>query len=140
MSFSAIRFSALRRRAGAGFTLIELMVVVAIVGILSAVAYPAYGKYLVRSHRSAAQVHLMELAQAQSQRMADSRSYADSIGGLGLTTPDSVSARYTITFKVEEGPPSAFTITATPVAGTGQAADGALTINSAGTRTPAAKW
>ena len=76
------RSQALRRPAGAGFTLIELLVVVAIIGILSAIAYPAYGKYLVKTHRTAAQVHLMELAQAQSQYMADSRSYAANVSDL----------------------------------------------------------
>ena len=139
--FSATqRFQALRRPAGAGFTLIELLVVVAIIGILSAIAYPAYGKYLVKTHRSAAQVHLMELAQAQSQFMADSRSYAASVEDLGKTTPGSVSAKYTIAVKVDAGPPSSFVITAKPVAGSPQAADGELSINSAGVRTPSAKW
>lgn len=129
----------MRRARSAGFTLIELLVVVAIIGILSAIAYPAYGKYLVKTHRSAAQVHLMELAQAQSQHMADSRTYAASVGDLGMTTPAAVSAKYTITIQLKEGPPSSFTIFAKPVSGP-QFNDGELSINSAGTRTPAAKW
>ena len=136
MSFAIRSTQTLRRPASAGFTLIELMVTVAIVGILASVAYPAYGSYLVKSHRAAAQVHLMELAQKQSQHMADARSYATDLG----TTPAAVAAKYTIAIRVEDGPPSAFTITATPVAGTAHAEDGPLTINSAGTRTPAAKW
>lgn len=136
MSRSSLRFQAHRSPAGAGFTLIELMVVVAIIGILSTVAYPAYGKYLIKSHRAAAQVHLMELAQAQSQHMADARTYTTTLS----TPPAAVSERYAIAIKIEDGPPSTFTITATPVTGSAQAADGALSIDSAGTRTPAAKW
>lgn len=134
------RVQARKSRAAAGFTLIELLVVVTIIGILSAIAYPAYGNYLVKAHRSAAQVHLMELAQAQSQYMADARSYAASMQELGKTTPAAVAAKYTISFDVKEGPPSTFTIVAKPVAGGAQVADGDLSINSAGARTPAAKW
>lgn len=129
----------LRRGAPArGFSLVELMVTVAIVGILAAVAYPAYGNYLIRNNRAAAQVHLMELAQAQSQFMADSRSYATSIENLGMTTPAAVSAKYRIAIDVQDGPPASFTITARAIGS--QAGDGDLSINSAGTRSPAAKW
>ncbi|MFC5511976.1 type IV pilin protein [Massilia jejuensis] len=130
-----------KRRAGsAGFTLLELMIVVAIIGILSAVAYPGYTRYVVKAHRTSAQVHMMELAQAQSRMMADSRAYAASVAALGMSTSTAISDKYTIAIKLEDGPPSAFTITAKPVAGSSQAGDGDLAIDSAGTRTPAGKW
>ena len=124
----------------AGFTLIELMVCVAIIGILAAIAYPAYGKYLKKSNRAAAESHLMELAQAEAQFMADSRSYADSVAGLGLTTPAAVSSKYTITIAPLAGPPASFKITAHPVTGSSQDGDGDLTIDEAGNRTPSDKW
>jgi type IV pilus assembly protein PilE len=127
-------------RPARGFTLIELMVAVAVIGILAAIAYPAYGKYLVKSNRAAAQVHLMELAQAQAQYLADTRAYADSVDGLDMTTPTAVTSKYTIEFELEDGPPAYFKITATPIDGGPQAGDGELSIDSAGTRTPGDKW
>ncbi len=124
----------------AGFTLIELLVCVAIVGMLAAIAYPAYSKYLVKSNRAAAESHLMDLAQAEAQFMADSRSYAGSVTELTMTTPTAVSSKYTITIVATVGPPAGFTITASPVTTSSQAGDGDLTINEAGNRTPGTKW
>lgn len=123
-----------------GFTLIELMVCVAIVGILAAIAYPAYTKYLVKSNRSAAQAHLIDLAQAEAQYMADSRTYASTVKELGMTTPAAVSAKYTISIALADGPPATYKITASPIVGGSQAADGDLSIDSAGNRTPGSKW
>jgi type IV pilus assembly protein PilE len=122
-----------------GFTLIELLVTVAIIGILAAIAFPAYGKYVVRSNRAAAQSYLMDLAQAEAQFMADSRSYAE-LADLHVAAPRAVTEKYTVAITLVEGPPPGFTITATPIAGTNQASDGALTINNAGARTPETKW
>lgn len=123
-----------------GFTLIELMVTVVIVGILAAIAYPAYGSYLVKGDRAAAQAHMMELAQAQAQYLADNRGYASSVAALNMTTPAAVSSKYVISVVASEGPPPSFTIKATPIAGSRQVADGELEITSTGARTPAAKW
>ncbi|HEX9172274.1 MAG TPA: type IV pilin protein [Telluria sp.] len=123
-----------------GFTLIELLVAVAILGILGAIAYPSYTKYLVKSNRTAAQSYMLELAQAENQYMADSRSYAATVGALGMSTPTAVSGKYTISISLADGPPASYTITATPVTGSVQAADEALTLDSAGNRTPRTKW
>jgi type IV pilus assembly protein PilE len=123
-----------------GFTLIELMVAAAIVGILAAIAYPSYRAFVVKSNRAAAQSHLMDLAQSEQQYFADSRSYAATVGALNLTTPSNVSSKYTVSIAVDAGPPASFTISATPVAGGPQVADGVLTIDSAGVKTPGTKW
>lgn len=127
-------------RSPRGFTLVEVMVVVAIIGLLAAIAYPSYTDYLVRNNRSAAQTYMMELSQAQAQYKADTRGYASTVDELELPVPDHVGAKYTIEIEVEAGPPSTYTISATPVDGGPQADDVTLTIDSAGTRTPSDKW
>lgn len=134
-----MRTVALRPRAR-GFTLVELMVAVAIVGILAAIAYPIYTAHVQRANRSAAQSHLMDLSQAEAQYFADAHAYADSAGALGVSTPSNVSAKYDISFSVSATMPPAYTITATPRPGSSQAADVTLTIDNSGNRTPSDKW
>ncbi|HEX5539768.1 MAG TPA: type IV pilin protein [Methylophilaceae bacterium] len=121
-----------------GFTLIELMITVAIIAILAAIAYPSYTEYVKRGHRSSAQTYMLDLAQREQQYFLDSRSYADSVSALNSSTPDSVSEFYTITIAVGDGLPPSYTITATPVGS--QISDGNLTLDSTGQKTPADKW
>jgi type IV pilus assembly protein PilE len=123
-----------------GFTLLEILVVVAIIGILASIAYPMYGAHLVKGNRGAAQSHLLELAQAQTQYMVDTRTYADSVAALSTSTPATVSEYYTIRIEVQEGTPSSYVISATPIPGKRQANDGTLSIDSTGKKTPAEKW
>jgi type IV pilus assembly protein PilE len=123
-----------------GFSLIELMVAAVIMAITTAFAIPAFGQYLVRSNRAAAQAHLLDLAQGQQQYRADNRAYAATLDDLGIATPSAVASRYTVALLIDAGPPSIFTITATPITGGKQQADGVLAIDSAGTRTPVALW
>jgi type IV pilus assembly protein PilE len=127
-------------RKNKGFTLIELLITVAIVGVLAAIAYPSYRSYVVRNNRAAAQSALMDISQRQQQYVIDNRAYAATTSALNLTPPANVSAQYTISIATTAGPPPTFTATATPVAGGTQSADGALSIDQAGNKTPAGKW
>ena len=72
------------KNAQKGFTLIEVMIVVAILGILSAIALPSYTKYVEKSRRTDAKVELLRIAQLQESFFAQRLSYAKDLKELGL--------------------------------------------------------
>jgi len=123
-----------------GFTLMELMVSVAIVAIIAMIAIPSYMSQMVKGRRSSAEAALMDIAQREQQYLLDARAYAPTVAALNTTVPVDVLAYYTITIAPAAGPPPSFTVTATPIAGTAQASDVVLTINNTGAKTPAATW
>ena len=69
-----------------GFTLIELMIVIAIIGILAAIAIPQFSAYRKRSYNSAAQSDVRNIATAQEAYYVDESTYANAIGSLSGTT------------------------------------------------------
>lgn len=127
-------------RAKRGFTLIELMITVAIVAILAAISYPSYINHVIKGRRAAAQASLLDIAQRQQQYLLDSRSYASSLAILNVTPPTDVTAYYAISIAAPAGSPPSFTVTATPIAGTSQANDVTLSINNTGAKTPVNTW
>ena len=77
-----------------GFTLIELMITVAIVGILSAIAYPAYRESVARGKRAEAQAILMEASQYMERFYAENYRYDQNTAGVGLNDATLFPARY----------------------------------------------
>jgi len=134
----------INKRASAGVTLIELMVVVVIIAILAGIAYPSYTNYVRQSRRSDAQIALLRLAAAQEKFFADCNRYAQTLTGgpdcaagtLGWTSTLSPNGHYQLSVAASSGN-MAFTATATPVAGGLQASDAdctTLTINHLGVK------
>jgi len=80
----------------AAFTLIELMLVVAILGIIAAVAIPSYQQHLMRSRRSDAQAVLAAITQAQEGYRGNHASYADSLAALGFSPPANSNYEFTL--------------------------------------------
>lgn len=128
----------LARQSQRGFTLIELMITVAIVGILAAIAYPSYQQYVLRSHRATAQADLLELAQWMERNYTQTNSYALPAGVLPfITSPRTGGARYDLTVVIA-GANQTFILTATPTAVQANDACGVLTINQQGVNSAAA--
>jgi type IV pilus assembly protein PilE len=124
-----------------GFTLIELMITVAIVGILAAIAYPSYTSYVRKGVRRAAQAQMMDIANREQQFFLSNRVYVPysdatpSITASGYSLPTELTGKYTPTIATST---TTFTITFT-AAGT-QLIDGDLTLSSEGVKMPVDKW
>ena len=125
----------------AGFTVVEVVIVMAVIAVLSAIALPSYNQYAIRGSRQAAQAQLVDLSTIQEKIFLNTNSYASSAskpydgtntGGLGVTGGVTLDGLYTISVSSTT---TSYTITAAPVAGSRQAKDGSLTINSMGQRT-----
>lgn len=131
-----------------GFTLIELMITVAVIAILAAIAYPSYQSYVIRAQRSVAQQLMLNIASREEQFLLDARQYTSTLsGGIFTTAPEGwtctaascSNSRYAVAVVANNvATPPTFVITATAVGL--QASDGNLTLNNAGQKAPTSKW
>ena len=128
-----------------GFTLIELMIVVAIIGILAAIAYPSYNGYVERTNRADMMVEMQQIASRIESNKINYKRYdripltavlsGTPAANGSLSFPSSGTVLYTITVTPNNATTLTskdWTVTATPTTGQRMASDGSLTLDSTG--------
>ncbi len=125
------------RRAMAGFTFVELLITVAIIGVLATIAYPSYTDFVKRSNRTEGQRELLRIAGLMEQYFLDQRLYTSDLSALGFSssTVTTENGHYSIKATVSDDA-DIFTLTATAIGS--QAADTdckTMTLSNTGAKT-----
>lgn len=118
-----------------GFTLIELMITVAIVAILAAIAFPSYTKYVQRGYRSEGIAQLNDAAARMERYYAQNNSYnvGSDLSKIGLPNAASSTGKYSLTVN---GNATSYTLSTAPQGSQQSDTCGTMTLNQAGARTP----
>jgi type IV pilus assembly protein PilE len=101
-----------------GFTLVELMIIVTIIGILAAIAIPSYSTYVLKAHRSAAVTGVLDLATRQARYYTTNNTYTTSMTALGYAADpmplENANSHY-YDLSISAGDADGFTVQAAPV-------------------------
>ena len=132
-----------------GFTLIEMMIVIAIIGVMAAIVYPSYQQYIIKAKRADMMSEMQNIASIIESRKLAQGSYSNALRtGLTGNYPQQGTALYNVTVETIVAPvspppdplpplgplTSKWIITATPITGTQMANDGIMTLNYLGVK------
>ena len=134
----------MKMRSFPGFTLIELMIAVVVLGLLAVIAFPSYRDHVIKAKRAEGRTALLKAAQLQERYFSDQNAYASTAQlktAMAVTSasiysgenPSNDKGNYAITVAVPN-PPLSFTLTATPQGSFSDAECGNLTITERGVR------
>jgi len=118
-----------------GFTLIELMIVVAIVGILAAIAYPSYTSHILKTRRTAAQACLSELGQFMERYYTTNMSYSSATLPSTQCRSD-LTNFYTLSFTTGQPTATTYAIQAVPAGAQSNDTCGTLSLTQTGAKSP----
>ncbi len=123
-----------------GFTLIEVMIVVVIVGILASIAYPSYQNYVLRTNRAEGAAHILRVLQAQERHHSQNMTYTTSLVGLDISA-GSETGKYSIgTMAACEDSSIARCVSVSATAARTDPQCGTMTADSRGDKTPVGCW
>jgi type IV pilus assembly protein PilE len=145
VSSSHLRTSAASAAGQRGFTLIEVMIVVVIIGILSAIAMPLYTQYIQNARRAEARALLMENAQYMQRFYTQNGSFSRTLAGNAPVLPNTANSFYDFANDAAALGTTTFTLQATPKGAMASDKCGQLTLTNTGVRgsaklTPAECW
>ncbi len=125
-----------------GFTLIELMVVIAVIGILAAIAWPNYQDYLIKSRRAQAQSDMLKIQLGLEKWRANNSTYTATLSDIGFTDSNDYY-NYAVTGALVSDPPTGSVYVIRATAQGAQTADSGctpLTLNQSNSKGPAGCW
>lgn len=125
-----------------GFTLIEVMIVVVIVGILASIAYPSYRNYVLKANRAEGAAHILRILQAQERHYSQNMTYTTALSDLQIDA-SSETGKYSIStagMTACNGRTIAQCVNVTATAATTDPICNTMSMDSRGTKTPTACW